>query len=171
MIKFLVSRPIAVLTTFVALLVVGWISYTYLPVSLMPDVAIPEITVHYSYPHSSARELENSVTTPLRRQLLQVQHLDDMRSETRDGTGMLHLRFKYGINTNYAFIEVNEKIDAAMHSLPRDMDRPRVLKASATDIPVFFLNISLRPEINLESSSSPPLEETGGGGAFDFMPK
>jgi hypothetical protein len=144
MIKFLVDRPIAVLMTFTALLALGWVSYTYLPVSLMPDVAIPEITVHYSYPYSSARELENAVTAPLRRQLLQVGHLDDIRSETRDGTGVLHLRFKYGINTHYAFIEVNEKIDAAMYSLPRDMERPRVLKASATDIPVFFLNVSLR---------------------------
>ncbi|MDR1155013.1 MAG: efflux RND transporter permease subunit [Bacteroidales bacterium] len=146
MIKFLVDRPIAVLMTFVALLAIGWVSYTFLPVSLMPDVAIPEIMVHYSYPHSSARELENAVTAPLRRQLLQVGRLEDIRSETRDGTGMLHLRFQYGINTHYAFIEVNEKIDAAMHNLPRDMDRPRVLKASATDIPVFYLNVSLRTD-------------------------
>ncbi len=146
MVKFLVDRPVAVLMTFVALLAIGWVSYTYLPVSLMPDVAIPEITIHYSYPHSSARELENAVTAPLRRQLLQVGHLEDMHSETRDGTGMLQLRFQYGINTHYAFIEVNEKIDAAMHNLPRDMDRPRVLKASATDIPVFYLNVSLRTD-------------------------
>lgn len=146
MIKFLVDRPIAVLMTFVALLAIGWVSYTFLPVSLMPDVAIPEIVVHYSYPHSSSRELENAVTAPLRRQLLQVGRLEDIRSETRDGTGMLHLRFQYGINTHYAFIEVNEKIDAAMHNLPRDMDRPRVLKASATDIPVFYLNVSLRTD-------------------------
>jgi multidrug efflux pump subunit AcrB len=75
MVKFLVNRPIAVLMTFVALLAIGWVSYTFLPVSLMPDVAIPEITVQYSYPHSSARELENAVTAPLRRQLLQVGHL------------------------------------------------------------------------------------------------
>ncbi len=158
MIKFLVDRPIAVLMTFVALLAIGWVSYTYLPVSLMPDVAIPEITVHYGYPHSSARELENAVTAPLRRQLLQVGHLEDIRSETRDGTGMLRLRFGYGINTHYAFIEVNEKIDAAMHNLPRDMERPRVLKAAATDIPVFYLNVSLRS--GGSSGSSQQFDET-----------
>ncbi len=153
MVKFLVDRPIAVLMTFVALMAIGWVSYTYLPVSLMPNVAIPEITIQYSYPHSSARELENAVTSLLRRQLLQVGHLEDIHSETRDGTGVLHLRFQYGINTHYAFIEVNEKIDAAMQNLPRDMDRPRVLKASATDIPVFYLNVSLRPK-NLSTPNS-----------------
>ncbi|MDR3094901.1 MAG: efflux RND transporter permease subunit, partial [Bacteroidales bacterium] len=149
MVKFLLERPIAVLMTFFALLAIGGISYTFLPISLMPDVAIPEITVHYGYQHSSARELENAVTAPLRRQLMQVAHLEDISSETRDGSGLLRLRFQYGINTHYAFIEVNEKIDAAMHSLPRDMERPRVLKASATDIPVFYLNVSLK-------SASPP---------------
>jgi len=160
MVKFLVDRPLTVLTTFVALLAIGCVPYTYLPVPLIPDVAIPEITVHYSYPHSSARELENTVTATLRRQLLQVSHLSDIRSETRDGTGMLHLRFRYGINTHYAFIEVNEKIDAAMHNLPRDMERPRVLKASATDIPVFYLNISLRHD---------PVESGSGGEVPDFL--
>ncbi len=170
MVKFLVDRPIAVLMTFVALMAIGWVSYTYLPVSLMPDVAIPEISVHYSYPHSSARELENAVTAPLRRQLLQVGHLDDIRSETRDGTGMLHLRFRYGINTHYAFIEVNEKIDAAMHNLPRDMDRPRVLKAGATDIPVFYLNVSLRPEKSaIDPAGTVPEVQPEQSGETDFL--
>ncbi|MDR1866567.1 MAG: efflux RND transporter permease subunit [Bacteroidales bacterium] len=158
---FLLDRPVAVLMTFLALLVIGWVSYTFLPVSLMPDVAIPEMTVHYSYPHSSARELENAVTAPLRRQLLQVGHLEDIRSETRDGTGFLYLRFGYGINTHYAFVEVNEKIDAAMHYLPRDMERPRVLKASATDIPVFYLNVSLSQEMpNAGNAATPPTSFT-----------
>ncbi len=47
---------------------------------------------------------------------------------------------------NYAYVECNEKIDDAMNGLPRDHDRPRVVKASATDIPVFNLMISLKEE-------------------------
>jgi multidrug efflux pump subunit AcrB len=169
MVRFLIDRPVAVLTTFVALLAIGWVSYTYLPVSLMPDVAIPEITVHYSYPQSSARELENAVTAPLRRQLLQVGHLDDIRSETRDGTGTLRLRFRYGVNTHYAFIEVNEKIDAAMQNLPRDMERPRVLKASATDIPVFYLNVSLHLSPSPLKPEGFAEGNRGAGGEADFL--
>ena len=40
-------------------------------------------------------------------------------------------------------MEVNEKVDGAMNDLPRDLERPRIIKASATDIPVFMLNITL----------------------------
>ena len=67
-----------------------------------------------------------------------------MRSETRDGSGIIRLSFDFGTDTDLAFIEVNEKIDAAMNSLPRDAARPKAVKASATDIPVFYLNMTLR---------------------------
>lgn len=115
-----------------------------LPVSLLPDIAIPEITVQVSVQNTSARELENTVVKPLRQQLIQVAKLKDMSSETRDGTGIIRLNFDYGTNTDLAFIEVNEKIDAAMNYLPKDVDRPKVVKASATDIPVFYLNLTLK---------------------------
>ena len=55
--------------------------------------------------------------------------------------------FEYGTDTELAFIEVNEKIDASMNMLPKEIDRPRVVKASATDIPVFNLNLTLRDEV------------------------
>ena len=94
--------------------------------------------------NTSARELENTVVKPLRQQLIQVAKLKDMNSETRDGAGIIRLSFDYGTNTDLAFIEVNEKIDAAMNYLPKDADRPKVVKASATDIPVFYLNLTLK---------------------------
>ncbi|MCX6327693.1 MAG: efflux RND transporter permease subunit [Bacteroidia bacterium] len=143
MVRFLISRPIAVIMVYIAILMLGIVSYRLLPISLMPDIDIPEITVQVSYPNSSARELENSIIKGLRAQLMQVAHLSDINSETRDGESTIRLSFDYGTPIDYAFIEVNEKTDAAMNYLPRDMKRPRVIKASATDLPVFYLNISL----------------------------
>ena len=143
MVKFLIQRPIAVLMAFLGMVIIGLITYFTLPVSLLPDIPIPDITVQVSMPNSSARELENTVVTNLRRQLMQVTRLRDIRSETRDGGAQVNLRFNYGTNIDLAFIEVNEKIDAAMNYMPRDLERPRVIKASATDIPVFFLNLTL----------------------------
>ena len=144
MIKFLIQRPIAVLMAFTACFIVGLVTYFTLPVSLLPDIAIPEITVQVSAQNTSARELENTVVKPLRQQLIQVAKLKDMDSETRDGAGIIRLGFDFGTNTDLAFIEVNEKIDAAMNYLPKDAERPKVIKASATDIPVFYLNLTLK---------------------------
>ncbi|MFR0677011.1 efflux RND transporter permease subunit [Dysgonomonas mossii] len=147
MIDFLIHRPIAVLMAFLAFFILGIITYLNIPVSLLPNIAIPEITVQVSGKNISARELENTVVAPIRQQLLQVGKLRDMQSETRDGNGIIKLLFEYGVDTDLAFIEVNEKIDAAMNYLPRDIDRPRVVKASATDIPVFYLNLTLKEDI------------------------
>ncbi len=144
MVKFLLNRPIAVIMAFLAAVIVGAVTYTALPVSLLPSIDIPQITVQVSGDGMGARELENTVTAPVRRQLLQVGGLSEIKSETRDGIGLIRLQFDYGINTDLAFIEVNEKIDAAMNSLPKDTQRPKAIKASATDIPVLYLNMTLK---------------------------
>lgn len=146
MVDFLIKRPIAVSMTFLAIIVLGVVSALKLPVSLMPDIDIPKITVEISSKNMPARELENTVIKPLRDQLIQLAHLDDIESRTRDGSCIIELVFSYKTDVDYAFIEVNEKIDRAMQSLPRDLPRPRVMKASVTDIPVFYLNLSLVDE-------------------------
>ena len=144
MIKFLIQRPIAVLMAFTACFIIGLVTYSTLPISLLPNIAIPEITIQVSAANTSARELENTIVKPLRSQLIQVSTLKDIHSESRDGAGIIRLSFDFGTNTDLAFIEVNEKIDAAMNYLPKETERPKVIKASATDIPVFYLNLTLK---------------------------
>lgn len=146
MIKFLIDRPVAVIMAFLACCIVGLVTLFNIPVSLLPDIPIPEITVQISGQNTSARELENTVVVPVRQQLSQLNGLSDIRTETRDGSALVRLSFKYGVNTDLAFVEVNEKIDAAMNYIPREFERPRVIKASATDIPVQYLNLTLRSD-------------------------
>lgn len=146
MVKFLIYRPVAVIMSFVAIIMLGIVSSGRLPVSLMPDIDIPEITVAVSRPDNSAREIENSIVSILRRNLLQVPGLDDIESESRNGSAIILLKFEYGTDIDMAFMEVNEKIDGSMNALPGDLERPRIIKASATDIPVFMLSLSLDEE-------------------------
>ena len=61
MVRFLVNKPVAVMMSFLAAIILGVITYFTLPVSLLPDVAIPEITVQVSKEGTSARQLENMV--------------------------------------------------------------------------------------------------------------
>jgi len=148
MIKYLIERPIAVFMSFTALFILGAVTYFTLPVSLLPDIDIPEITVQINGANTSARELENNIVRSVRSQLLQVGKLRDIRSESRDGSALIRLTFDYGTNTDLAFIEVNEKIDLAMSGLPRDVERPRVVKSNTTDIPVFYVNMTQKVKGN-----------------------
>lgn len=147
MVDFLIRRPIAVTMTFIAILVLGVVAINRIPVSLMPDIDIPEITVQVGASNRSAREVENGIVRTLRQHLMQVAHLDDIRSESKDGEAVIYLRFDYGTEIDFAFVEVNEKIDRAMGSLPREIDRPRVIKASVSDIPVYYLNLTLKKDL------------------------
>ena len=141
MTRYLLHRPIAVCLITLALSVLGVLAVRQLPVSLLPDVPVPELSVQVSYPAASARELQRSIEQPLRNQLLQVAHLADLQSVVQDGQATLTLRFDYGTNVRLAFIEANEKIDGLLSRLPRDLERPRVIRAGAGDIPVFTLNV------------------------------
>ena len=146
MVRYLLNHRIAVIMAFLALVIIGCVTYVTLPVSLLPDIAIPHITVQVSEDNISARELENTVITPLRRQLMQVGGLSELKSETRDGSAVISMTLDYGIDTDLAFIEANEKIDGTMNILPKSIGRPKAVKASATDIPVLYLQLTARSD-------------------------
>ena len=143
MLSNLLNRPIAVTMVVSVILVLGIVGLRRLPVSLMPEIDIPFITIQVSDNDLPAREMDKTVMRPLRDQLIQVGGLKDIVTESRDGLGRIQLSFDYGSNVNYLFLDVNEKIDRAMSVLPVT-ERPRVLKARAVDMPVFFLNITSR---------------------------
>lgn len=146
MVSYLIKRPIAVSMCLIAIIVVGLLSFKQLPVSLMPDIDVPQITVYVSREGVSAQEVEASVVTPLREQLMQVAGLKEIHTEARMDAGIIHMTFDYRSNIDLLFIEVNEKVDRAMHQMPSDMQRPRVMRNSALDIPAFYLDVALKSE-------------------------
>ncbi len=141
MVKFLINRPVAVLTTFIALLLLGFVAARIIPISPLPNIEMPEIFVHVSKKNTSAKELEQTVVGYLRTQLQQLPGIENVHSESFDGYACISLRFKYGTDLNYAFLEANEKVDFSMNILPRDMERPRVVKSNVSELPVFYINL------------------------------
>lgn len=141
MLRYLIQRPVSVGMSFLALLLMGVAAAFQIPVGLLPEVDVPRALVQVRLPEAGARELENTIVRPLRNHLLQVRGLEDIRSQTRDGSALLELDFKFGTNANLALIEINEKLDQLMPLLPRELERPRVLKAAETDLPVFYLSV------------------------------
>ena len=146
MVRYLIHRPVAVLVIFVAFCTIGVIVSQLLPVSMLPEIKIPEITVRVAQDNTNAYDLERNIVAPLRVQLMQVAGLEDIQSETHDNVSIIRLKFSFGTNIDLAFIEVNDKVDLAMSRMPREVRRPTIIKASATDLPIFLLNISLKDE-------------------------
>lgn len=146
MLKNLLHRPIAVTMILIAIVAVGVLSLTYIPVSLMPQIDIPKITVQCVKTGASVTEVERGMITPLRQQLAQVAGLKNIESQSRVDAGSITMTFEPGADMDILFIEVNEKIDRAMNGLPKDMERPKIIKASAMDIPAFYVDVFRRPK-------------------------
>lgn len=144
MIKELLKRPIGVTMSVIAIVVLSIVAMGYLPVSLMPDIDIPQITIQVSAPGLSVREVDNTLLKPLKNQLSQVAGLKNITAEARADAGAIYMDFEPNGNIDLIFIEVNEKLDRAVTTLPKDVERPKVIKASVTDIPAFYLNLSLK---------------------------
>ncbi|MEM9884410.1 MAG: efflux RND transporter permease subunit [Bacteroidota bacterium] len=151
MIGFLVKRPIAVFTLTFSILVLGTYSVFKVPTSIIPDIEIPQMMVHVSYPNSSAEELEANIIKNLREELLLTGGLSDIESQTKDGYGQIKMFFNYGTDIDFALIEANDRLDRSMQYLPNDLKRPRLIKASPSDVPISYLTVSLRNETGASS--------------------
>ncbi|MBP5346300.1 MAG: efflux RND transporter permease subunit [Bacteroidales bacterium] len=141
LLKNIIHRPIAVSMILIALTAIGVLAFMHIPVSLMPEIDIPLITVQMSKPGASVEEVEQQLVTPMRYRLSQVAGLKDIETMSRMDAGTITLTFEPGSDMALLFIDVNEKIDRAMSSMPDDMARPKVIKASAMDIPAFYIDV------------------------------
>lgn len=124
MLRALIHRPIAVTMVPIALVVVGILALTCIPVSLMPEIDIPRITVQMSNPGASVSEVEQQMVTPMCYQLSQVAGLKDIEAVLRMDAGTITLYFEPGTDMDLLFIDVNEKMDRAINLMPKDMERP-----------------------------------------------
>jgi multidrug efflux pump subunit AcrB len=141
---FLIRRPIAVLMSMLALAVFSIMALTRLPVSLLPDIEVPQIIVRIAYPNHAAAEIENNVLKTIRESLVTLNNIKNIESKAGNEYGQVNLSFEYGSNMALAYIDANEKIDRLITQLPQDLPRPQVIKISTTDIAV--LRVQVLPE-------------------------
>lgn len=146
MVRYILSRPVGVLLAFGALIILGCVAFFYIPISLLPDVNVPEILIRVDYPNTPAATMEQNILKPIRESLAGLDHLNNIESKAANHTGTVDLRFDYGTRMNLAYIEVNEKLDRLTNMLPRDMPRPQVIRISTADIPILRVQVTPREQ-------------------------
>ena len=126
-----------------AILLVGTVSYTLLPVSALPEVDYPTIQVLTFYPGASPDVMATTVTAPLERQFGQLQGLSQMTSTSSGGSSVIVLQFDLTLNIDIAEEEVQSSINAAQSLLPSSLPAPPVYsKTNPADAPVLTLAIT-----------------------------
>jgi multidrug efflux pump len=126
-----------------AIMLVGIVAYTQLPVSALPEVDYPTIQVLTFYPGASPLVMATTVTAPLERQFGQLQGLSQMTSTSSGGTSVVVLQFNLSLNIDVAEEEVQSAINAAQSYLPSNLPAPPVYsKTNPADAPVLTLAIT-----------------------------
>ncbi len=140
--RFTVTRPVAVLMVFIAIVVFGGFSGTRLPLNLMPDISYPRLTVRTEYPGAAPAEVENNVSRPLEEILGVVTGLTEISSVSRGGYSDVILEFAWDTDMDDANQDVLEKLDAVKPVLPEDIKQPLILRYDPTLDPVLTLSLS-----------------------------
>ena len=138
-----ILRPVATALLMAAILLVGIVGYTQLPVSALPEVDYPTIQVLTFYPGASPTVMATTVTAPLERQFGQLQGLSQMTSTSSGGTSVIVLQFNLSLAIDVAEEEVQAAINASQSLLPSVLPAPPTYsKTNPADAPVLTLAIT-----------------------------
>jgi multidrug efflux pump subunit AcrB len=154
MIRFLINRPIGVLVSTLVILLLGILSLRNLPVSLLPNIDVPTVLIKFSYRNRNAESLERDVAKPIREALLSMNNLENIESVALNHVGQIKLTFEYGSRMDLAVLEVNERLDRVLTSLPPTIDRPYVTRINTSDIPIVRIQVVPRRDSQLSEVAS-----------------
>ncbi|MEE3663245.1 multidrug efflux RND transporter permease subunit MdtC [Brenneria sp. g21c3] len=138
-----IHRPVATTLLTLAIAICGALGFRLLPVSPLPQVEFPVISVSASLPGASPETMASSVATPLERALGRIAGVTEMTSSSSLGSTRIILVFNLDRDINGAARDVQAAINAAQNLLPSGMaSRPTYRKANPTDAPIMILTLT-----------------------------
>ncbi len=138
-----ILRPVATSLLMAAILLVGIVAFTQLPVSALPEVDYPTIQVLTFYPGASPDVTATTITAPLERQFGEMQGLSQMTSTSAGGVSVIVLQFNLALSMDVAEEEVQSAINGGQSYLPSDLPAPPVYnKTNPADAPILTLAIT-----------------------------
>src|SRR5579863_4774088 len=138
-----IRRPIATTLLTAAIALAGAVAFTQLPVSPLPQVDFPTISVSASLPGASAQIMASSVATPLERQLGHIAGVTEMTSSSSLGSTGITLQFDLSRDIDGAARDVEAAINAARSYLPANLPaNPTYRKVNPADSPIIILGLT-----------------------------
>ncbi|EMF7561715.1 MULTISPECIES: multidrug efflux RND transporter permease subunit MdtC [Serratia] len=138
-----IHRPVATTLLTLAIAICGAIGFRLLPVSPLPQVDFPVISISASLPGASPETMASSVATPLERALGRIAGVNEMTSMSSLGSTRVILQFDLDRDINGAARDVQAAINAAQSLLPTGMpSRPSYRKVNPSDAPIMILTLT-----------------------------
>ncbi|MCD1126267.1 multidrug efflux RND transporter permease subunit MdtC [Jinshanibacter sp. LJY008] len=138
-----INRPVATILLTLGIILSGILGFRLLPVSPLPKIDFPVISVSASLPGASPETMASSIATPLERSLGAIAGVNEMTSTSSLGSTRIILQFDMNRDINGAARDVQAAINAAHNLLPSGMpSRPTYRKANPSDAPIMILTLT-----------------------------
>jgi HAE1 family hydrophobic/amphiphilic exporter-1 len=139
--RIAIERPVTMFMISMVIILLGGISFTRLPVDLMPDTQMPTITVRVNYTGVGPLEMEELVTRPIEQAVSAVAGLERVDSTSAEGNANVRLNFAWGTDLSEAADEVRTRLDRVRGRMPEDADPPTVFKFDSTAMPIMGIGV------------------------------
>ncbi|UCG50691.1 MAG: efflux RND transporter permease subunit [Candidatus Latescibacterota bacterium] len=143
MLRFVIQRPIAISMFFLALMLIGILSFRRLPVDLLPSITYPRLTVITTYEDIPAEDLERLVTQRLEEVVTALSGVRRVISRTREGISIITVEYEWGTQMDFANLHLREAVDrvAFRDDFPTDAERPVILRWDPLSRPISILTL------------------------------
>jgi len=135
-----IRRPVTVTMMMVTLVLFGAVSYSRLPINLLPDISYPTLTVRTDFTGAAPEEIENLVSRPIEEAVSVVNNVYRVSSRSRAGVSEVMVEFEWGTQMDFASLDVREKLDRLR--LPQEVDRPVILRYDPSLEPIMRLGLT-----------------------------
>ena len=142
--SFSINRPVFTVMVCLIVILVGAISLARLPIDLIPEIEYPRLTVVTGYENASPEEVEQLITRPVEEALAAVPGVEEIVSNSSEGSSNVTLAFRWGTNLDEASNDVRDRLDRVLNRLPDDADRPQLRKFDPNAFPVIIMGASSR---------------------------
>jgi HAE1 family hydrophobic/amphiphilic exporter-1 len=141
--ELFIRRPVMTTLVMGGILVFGLMAYRQLPVSDLPNVDFPTISVNASVPGANPETMATSVATPLEKEFSTIAGVDSMSSSSGLGSTSITLQFALDRNIDAAAQDVQAAIARTTRQLPQDMPYPPTYqKVNPADQPILFISLT-----------------------------
>jgi multidrug efflux pump len=148
-----IKRPVLTIVMNVAIILFGFIGYTFLGVREFPSIDPAQISVRTNYAGANSDIIESQITEPLEKAINQIDGIRNITSSSNQGSSVITIEFELEKNLEEAANDVRDKVSQAASSLPQDIDAPPVVsKADADSEPIITMTVQSKIRNPLELS-------------------
>jgi len=139
---FSIRNPVFITMIMLALVVVGVIAYTSMPLDFFPDVSFPTMAVITVYPGAGPGEIETQVTKPIEEAMVTAPGVESVQSRSSEGYSVVIVSFGLDKDVKRAIQDVREKIANVRGELPDDVLEPSVVAYDPSSLPILGISVA-----------------------------